>query len=492
MKKLLSLVLVLAMALSTFAVMFTAVAETELEPVTLKFIFFADKKSAVDQVWAAIADKYRDVLNADFDVQFIPADDYRQKLLVKASAGEEWDMNFDGNWLGYYQMLAMDAYMDLTELLPQYAPDLYAAYQESGALQAATYQGKVVALPWTMVMNNRQVFQWRGDLAEAAGIVVDKENFSTFEDAYEVLKQFQEAYPDRYIIESSSLDSMRIKYNLVDIGNNLVIDLKDPEHKVQPLETTAAYMEFAQFAEKLQNDGLIWKDVLNDRIDHNTLIDQGKLITKWGTNEFARSKRAWVEEGAYWDYASLYPDGLSAHRTPLANIAAIPVTSENPDRTLMFMNLLQTDREMYDMMHYGILGVTYELDGEEAVYPEGMTIANSNYMDWQGRWAFWKPQFMRPDAVYGKDFWKQEEENAYSNENNIASPFDGFSLDAADINIEIAQRDQIHTDANRLIEVGLAGDATEAVNKLIADQQYNAEIIVSEIQKQIDAYMADK
>jgi putative aldouronate transport system substrate-binding protein len=465
-------------------------AAEELKPVTLSYIFFADKKSAVDQVWGEIANKYRDKLNADFNVRFIPGDDYKTTLLMMAAAGESWDMNFEGNWLGYYQMIAMDAYLDLTDLLPVYAPDLFAAYEESGALEAATYNGKIVALPWTMVMNNRTNFQWRGDLVKEAGIELNADDITDFDDVYEALLKINEAYPDRYTIEVSSLDAMKVKYSLVDLGNNLVIDLNDPEYTVQAIETTDAYREYAQYGKKLQDAGLIWKDVLNDKTDHNALIDQGKLITKWGTSEFARQNRAWVEEGAYWDYAFLYPDGKSPNRTPLANAAAISATSDNPERVLMFMNLLQTDRELYDLMHYGILGVTYELNGEEAVYPEGMTIANSNYMDWQGRWAFWKPQFMRPDANYHENFWKEEEENAYSNPNNVVSPFDAFSLNAEDISIEVAQRDQVHTDADKLISVGLAGDADAAVDKLIADQAANAVVIIAEAQKQIDAYMA--
>ncbi|GHU73690.1 hypothetical protein AGMMS49992_13110 [Clostridia bacterium] len=488
MKKVLALLLVLGLCLSI--VPSIAMAGETLKPVTLSYIFFADKKSAVDQVWGAIADKYRDQLNANFNVRFIPGDDYKTTLLMMAAAGESWDMNFDGNWLGYYQMIAMDAYMDLTELLPQYAPDLYAAYEESGALAAATYNGQIVALPWTMVMNNRTNFQWRGDLADKAGITLDPAAITNFDDVYEALVQLQAAYPDRYIIEVSSLDAMKVKYSLLDLGNNLVVDYNDPTYTVQAIETTDAFREMAQYAKKLQDEGLIWKDILNDKTDHNALIDQGKLITKWGTSEFARSNRAWVEEGARWDYAFLYPDGKSPNRTPLANVSCISATSANPERVLMFMNLLQTDPELYDLMHYGIQGVTYELNGDEAVYPEGMSIANSNYMDWQGRWAYWKPQFMRPDASFHANFWKEEEDNAYSSPNNVVSPFDAFALNAEDISIEIAQRDQVHEDARRLIEVGLAGDADAAVDKLIADQAANAAIILAETQKQIDAFLA--
>ena len=486
MKKLLALVLVALMMLSLVPF---AVAE-ELPHVTLKFIFFADKKADTDKVWAAIAEKYADQLNCDFDVQFIGADDYKFKLLQKAGAGDKWDMNFDGNWLGYFQMLGQEAYMDITELLPKYAPDLYAAYQANDVLGTATYNGKIVALPWTMMMNNRTTFQWRGDLAEAAGIEIDKENMKTFEDVLPVMEALKAAYPDRYTIEVSSKDAMLNKYNLVDIGNNLVIDLTDADAKIQLLETTDAYREMAKYAQVLQEKGLIWKDVLNDKTDHNALINEGKLIAKWGTYEFVRSGRPWVEEGARWDYVFLYPDSKVANRTPLANVAAIPATSENPERTLMFMNLLQTDQEMYDMMHYGILGETYNINDEGAVvYPEGMTTANSSYMGWQGRWAYWKPQFMRPDDEFPKDFWKEEAENAASNPNNVASPYDAFVFNSDPVNIEVALRDQVFTDAHKMIEVGLAGDADAAVDKLIADQAADGEIILKEAQAQLDAFL---
>jgi len=490
MRKFVALVLATLMALSTLAIVATAMAE-ELPHVTLRFIFFGDKRPETDRVWAAIAEKYKDQLNCDFEVTHIPGDDYKQMLLMKAGAGDEWDMNFDGTWLGYYQMIAMDAYADLSELMPIYAPDLWAAYQDSGVLNAATYNGQIVCLPWTMMMNNRPLFQWRGDLAEAAGIVVDKENFTTYDDVFNLLEQLAEAYPDRYMVESTSWEAMMAKYSLVSIGNGLVIDLNDPDYTVMAQETTEAYREHAVFGKRLQDAGFIWKDILNDKVDKNALINEGMLITKWGTYEFARSVRPWVEDGAYWDWAFLYPEGKFAHRTPLDNIAAISATSNNVERVLMFMNLLQTDQEMYDMMHYGILGETYFLDEDGAVlYPEGMNEANSSYLDWLGRWAFWKPQFMRPDNMFPKDFWKQEAENAMSNPNNVASPFDAFVFNAENVNVEVALRDQVFENYKDLFATGLIdADADTVVDRFIAEQAHNAAIIVAEAQRQLDEFL---
>lgn len=462
-----------------------------LEPVTLKFIFYGDKKSATDEVWAAIADYTRDTLNCDFDVQFVAGDDYKQKLLVKAATGEAWDMNFDSDWTGYFQMAAQDAYMNLDELLPAYAPNLYAVYEEKGLVDAMKNKGHISVLPWTMTMNNRPFFQWRGDLAEAAGITVDKDNLNTIEDVDKLLYQLKEAYPDKYIIECAQLSGGG--WFTIDDGMGLYFNLNDDKVTVTAAEDIPEYVEAMEYAEKWQKDGLIWKDVLTDKLDHNALINEGRLITKWGTHEYANSNRAWVEEGAYWDFTEIYADDLFANRTPLANAVCISATSENPERTLMFLDMLETDKTLYDMVHYGIEGKTYVLDGEKAAYPEGMDGASSNYQDWGGMWALWKPQFMRPTELYDPGFWVEEGEYAASSDKNVISPLEGFSFDATNVQTEVAQRNQIFGDAKKLLTVGLAGDTKTAIEKLKADSDAaGKQTLIEEYQRQIDEFLAGK
>lgn len=144
-------------------------------------------------------------------------------------------------------------------------------------------------------------------------------------------------------------------------------------------------------------------------------------------------------------------------------------------------------------MHYGVEGVTYELDGEIAVYPEGMNAANSNYMDWGGRWALWDPQFMRPDALYGPDFWIEEAEFVDSSDKNVMSPLEGFNFDTEALKTEVAQCTQIYDDAQKMIDVGLAGDADAAVDKLIADRKSaGVDKVVAELQAQIDEFIKNK
>ncbi len=94
--------------------------------VTLKFYFGGDKKAATDEVWSKISEYVKGKgLNVKFDINFIPFGDFKDKMLVMAASGDNWDMNFDGDWLSYKQMAAKGSYMALNDLLPEHAPNLY-------------------------------------------------------------------------------------------------------------------------------------------------------------------------------------------------------------------------------------------------------------------------------------------------------------------------------------------------------------------------------
>lgn len=465
----------------------------DLDPVTLHFYFFDGKKSETDNVWKQISAYTKDTLNAEFDIQFIAGTDYKDKMLVKSAAGDRWDLNFDADWVSYFQMINKDAYMPLDGMLEKYAPGLYETYESTGVLEAAKSKGKIVALPWTMSMTHRPFFQWRGDLAEKAGINVDPETVKTIEDCDALLQDFHEAYPDKFLLENGGLDGFAVQENLVRLNTHFAVRMDDPELKAVPVETTDAYRNMAKYAEKWQSEGIIRKDVLVDKLDGNQLIDQGRALVKWGTHEFSLTQRAWVEEDAYWDYSVLYPENLYPVRTPLANCVCIPITAENPERTLMFLEQMHSDKTLYDMVHYGVEGLTYELDGEEAVYPEGMNQANSNYMDWGGRWALWDPNFMRPDALFGPDFWMNEAKFVESMDTNVISPLEGFNFDTESVKTEMAQITQIYDDTNKMIDAGLAGEYNAAVDKLIADRKAaGVDKVLEELQRQIDEFVASK
>jgi putative aldouronate transport system substrate-binding protein len=87
------------------------------------------------------------------------------------------------------------------------------------------------------------------------------------------------------------------------------------------------------------------------------------------------------DKNAKLGHTTLYPEKKFANRTALANMICINKNSKNPERVLMFMNLLETDQKLYDMVLYGIEGKTYEVKDGQAVLPAGEDPANPSYMN---------------------------------------------------------------------------------------------------------------
>jgi putative aldouronate transport system substrate-binding protein len=465
-------------------------SEGGLEEVTLRFYFWGNSREKVPDVYEAISEAYKTELNAKFEVNFIPGSEYRQKVVAIAASGDDYDMNFDGNWVIFDQMASKGAYLNLNDLLPEYAPNLANVYKKMpGVLEAATVDGEVVGLPWTMSMNQRPYFRANKAAAEEAGVSFGEGDIKTFEDIDKFLGEMAAYYKGsgKEMIGPVSKEPMLLYGELVDLNfSNLVYSINDPDCKVMPLEQTDAYLVGAQWAEKWNNDGYILKDSVLETVDGNTLLSEGMRLSGFSWHEWAWYLGKDPKGGLP---SEMYPEKKFANRTPLSNMCAINANAANPERTLMFLDLVETDRKMYDLFHYGIEGVTYKLEGEMAVYAvEGMTSANSNYMEWGGQWAFWKPQFMRPNATYGPGFWEEEKRLA-TLPKNINAPLAGFFPKSDNIKNEVAARETIWQ-FNKEISYGVAGDADAAVAKMIAEQKKaGIDAIVADVQKQVDAYL---
>jgi putative aldouronate transport system substrate-binding protein len=470
---------------------------TPEKEVTLRFYFGGDKKSATDEVWKAVSDYVKTKgLNVKFNISTIPFPDYKQKMLVMAASGDDWDMNFDGDWLSVFQMAEKGGYMSLNDLLPKYAPNIYKKYQESGTLQAATVNGQIIALPWTMEMNYRKFINWRSDLATKANINPAPDSIKTIEDVDTFVHELKKAYPNQKFGRSGPLELIEQKYEMIDTGfHKLFFDINDPKVKLIPIEQTPAFRESAILAKKWKDDGIINSDALVDKEDGAAQWRNGKNIFTITSHEWTYNTIVFSEPGAAREGAELYPDKKNINRTALANVVAINKNSKNPDKVLRFLDMLENDQKLYDLVQYGIEGKTYVLNGNKADYPAGMDGNSSNYMEWGGQWALWKPQYMRANPSYPEGFWPKEAEFANLS-TNIISPLDGLLISVDNVKTEAAKRDSLYKELGEALEYGNipSGSTPEqAVDAYIAKQKAaGLDKFVEDVQKQVDAFLAAK
>ncbi|MGO4372043.1 extracellular solute-binding protein [Paenibacillus sp. MCAF20] len=354
------------------------------EEVTLKFYFGGDKKAATDEVWAKVSEYVKAKgLNVKFDINFIPFGDFKEKMLVMAASGDSWDMNFDGDWLSYKQMAAKGSYMALNDLLPEFAPNLYKKYEEQGTLQAATVNGEIVGLPWTMKMNERKFTGWRSDLTEKAGLDYPNGSVKTIEDVDKLLRDLKKAYPNERISRTPPVSLIMIRDEWVDLNfHGLGFYLSDPKVTVQAVEQQPFYLEAAKLAKVWYDDNLINRDAMIDKSDEAAEWRNGKKLFTVTSHEWVSADPGFSDPAYKMESSELYPDKRFINRTALANVVAINRNSKNPERVLRLLDMIETDKTLYDLVQYGIEGKTYVLNGETAEYPEGMETTTSNYMEW--------------------------------------------------------------------------------------------------------------
>lgn len=477
----------------------SAPAAEQLDPVTLKIYFAGDKRPATDEVWKAVEDYTKDKLHAKFEINFIPFNDYATKIKLLATSGDDYDMNFDADWLAYPQMI--NSYLDLKDLLPKYAPNYYGQLQERKMVDSITAGGKITAMPWTQITNDHPFIAVDFKQSGLEGKLAQPENGSikTVEELDAFLQEAKKAAPTSHILEwdggltySKILSMLAPKYNYADPVDGLyglTYKLDDPAMKLIPVEQTDWYKEAVTWAKKWADAGIIPNDLMLNRDAHAGESNNLK-VAGFTSNEYINFNNFLGKPENF--YSELYPEGSYLRRSPLANMMAINKNAKNPERALMFMDLMATDQQLYDMVLFGIEGKTYVKKGDAYVYPEGMTAETSNYMDWQGQWGFWRDNLVRPTESRTAEGWKNIAD--FTNQpNSLVTNLTGFFPVTDAIKNEIAKRTALTTEAGKPLMYGIVKDADKALADYIEKQKKaGTDKIVAEIQKQADAFLAAK
>ncbi|MGE5613469.1 MAG: extracellular solute-binding protein [Bacillota bacterium] len=470
--------------------------EEPLEEVTLKFWFPDTKKSATDDVWNAISEKTKDKLNAKFEINYAAWGDYQSKISLLAASGDNYDLNFDASWLMYNQLANKGAYLGLNDLLPKYAPKLYEKYKNLNYIPSMTYNGEIICLPWTLSKNGRPFLIYRADIVKKLNLTVPEKG--TIEDVDRLLQAVQKANLGITTFGFDNFEGGFIlqmlcpKYEYCTWNNHmLTFSLNDDNCKVIPFEQTEAFKEAVQYAKKWTEEGIMPKNLMVDNTKMQQNFDAGKLFAMHGNYEMAYINEAFTDESYEKGAMELYADKKYVNDSPRGNLVCINKNAANPERTLMFLELMSNDQEIYDMVIYGIEGATYMLDGDIAQVPAGMDPNNSNYFGWSGQWGFWRAEFMRPDTTYPKDFWKGMTKYASENPANISHKIADMSIDTTNIKNEIAKRDSLYNDMGKLLIYGNVKDIDKSLAEYIEKQKAaGLDKILEEYQKQVDAALA--
>lgn len=495
--KSLALILSLVMTMS-FTAGFTTkttAAKAPLKEVTLKIFIPGDDKPGKALVENALYELTKDKLNAKFEFDFVAFGDYQNKLTMMAASGDDYDACFTADWYGYANMVNKGAFLNLNELAPKYAPNLYTLYKKNNMLSSASVNGQLMALPWTELKTSKPVFAYRKDIANK--LKIQPGDLTTIGGIDRFVTAIAKAKPGMTVFDmnigSAGMKGDIVallcpKYEYLDLGyHSLYMNLRDPKHKVVPLEQTPMFTEAVKLAKKWYDTGVISKNALTEK--QTKLFENGLTFSGKSTNGRLYEKTLFTDKNAVNAAVEVYPKNLFARDSQMNNAMAINKNAANPERMLMFMDLLTTDRAVYDTLWYGVKDKTYSLDSNGVIgFAKGEDPSKALWQGWMG-WGFERINFVRP-TVSRSAFAVKQELNYAMRPNVVVSPIAGLVPNSDPIKTELAVRDQICDEQGKLLLAGMVnGDVDTAIKDYVAKQKASGlDKILAEVQKQVDAF----
>ena len=472
----------------------TAAVETAkpLEPVVLTYYYPGVVQKDVQEVNDAMNVILKKKINATIKLVTIDFGNYDQKMNVLNAAGESYDLAFTANWINnYYQNVSKGNFIAIDDLLSKYAPKLKASIPDS-VWQASKINGKtygainlqIYAMPYGYVVRKDLLDKYKFDI----------NSVNKAEDLEPLMKQIKEKEQGITPLAVDAIYSwLPLMFGYEGIGDTKlpgVVKLENPDYKVINQYESPEFTNYVKLMKKWNDAGYFNKDAISVK-DIRPDFKAGKYAIFLGQG---------VKPGVEAENKAFYGQDLVSKTTTkayvttggiVATMTGVSKTSKNPERAMMYLELINTDKELYNLISHGIEGKHYKVvDKEKGVIgtPDGMDPKQIGYnpsTDWMFGNQF--NSYYLDAASVGN--W---EKTAKLNATGIVSPILGFNFDAAPINTESAQVNAVIGEmASALITGTIDPDKYlpifhEKLKKAGVDK------IIAEKQKQLDAWKKTK
>lgn len=471
-------------------------AETNSDKVELNLYLMGDAVYDHDVIHAELNKLTLRDFNATVKITYSTWTDFETKYNLMLSAGDKMDLVYAANWLNYSTYAKKGAFRDLSELIPQHAPRLYEQIT-ADRWDAVKIDNKIYAVPNQNPEFVQGAFLYREDLRKKYNL--PKINSLDSIEAYlEGIKKNEPALMPTNEPGSKAYDNLFMfttPYEIVDPGDtatsNLVINPKEPTKVLKTIETPE-YREFMNKMKAWADKGFWSMSALSSNEDGTDAVLNGKAAATFDSTlpkakgvveKLLKQCPEW--EIGVFEYNRIKNKVHAASATQ--NLTAIPTVSKNPEMALALLEKLQTEREYYDLMQYGIKGITYNLTGDGWLdYSEIDTSKHGAPTSWAwintnlalpqvGRWSEWEPRVA---------------ENI-----KLATPYilDGFVINTDPIQNEFVAVNQVKNQYGKPLQAGLVKNVEQAYQTLLSQSKTaGLDKYRDEVQKQLEAYFASK
>lgn len=487
MKKMLCLLLCLAMTVGVMAGCSGNKAGDK--EITLRWYARINKEADCDEVFKKASEMVKE--NLGFNIDIIPLEDYNTKMPVIAASGEDYDIVYTASQVNnYYQNASDGNFLALDELLPEFAPKLWAEIGESVWDSVRAGDGKIYGIPNQQIFARAPGFLIPTQNIEALGLDIEAMQNWTVADYEEYFKLIKEKTGEYgYFAHAWSGDgAQREGFQLI-FGSNLPGAIryndKTDNYEVINQYETPEFENYIKTRAKFVNEGLVAPmEVTENDIPKYATPKNGVIPWLITMATYLPGCEANYKNNYGFDVTVVTKsEALLTSYGTTATMAAVNADSRYPEESIKFLEFLNTNAEVYNLITFGIEGKHYtKLDGNYIKKSEQNPYS-------QPAWAIGNT--FNGYLLEGQPLTLAEDTKKINSEAKI-SPILGFIPEQDSLKVEIANCKAVLEEYLTVLDQGIVKiDETYPtfIEKL---KSAGVDQIITELNKQLDEWKTSK
>jgi putative aldouronate transport system substrate-binding protein len=442
----------------------------------------------------------RDGVNIDFQPNYIPWDQWVDKINLMLSTGDEFELlHIMEDYIPTSTYASRRYLTPLSDLVKKEAPNLTGRFEQV-LWDCVTINGEIYAVPAFWRDNSGD---YEGDVTIRKDIY-DKYNIpipQTTEDLLAYLVPLQERWAaedgvKRYVYEHSLARPPLAIHRTYDtwpfyVSLDGIFQVRQSGEANLYYET-AEFRKDAEFMNALYARGLIHPDILNLPADTiNATKDNGDFLFNLMTGpQFTYNLTSRGIDGEIYKYKLAF-DRPILMNTPLMNSNGIPVTTKHPEAALKFLDWMYSSQANQELVLYGVQGRHWTPVGTNL--RRHVKGADGNYLYMFDAWMIEYVKYHRFDEEDGSP--QEERDNWLGNiypDRTVISPMVGFNFVSEPVRVEYANVAAEYTASILPIKLGVIPYAANFPAALSRMKAAGSDAVIAEYRRQLAEYIAGK
>lgn len=460
--------------------------DDQLEPYELVIIYPSTPQADEVVVEQAINAYLKDKINATVDLRPLDWGPWPDQSTLMIGSGEKLDIVFTAQWTNYPVHVAKGAFVDLTDLLKSHGQGILESLDPI-FLEGSKINGINYGIPTNKELAAQGGLVYRTDIAEQLGL--DMSSVKSLADLEPILKRVKaETDMTPLFIKEGETFATHYFSNLDFLGN-VEVDgaiLKDgTETIVKSKMEIERYREILEITRDFFVKEYINQDAATTKTSNTDALKTGQYFAIPASLKPGKDKETEIATSLQGKLGQipLNEKTVSTGETAGAMLA-ISTASEDPERAMMFINLLHTDKELVNLLVFGIEGTHYTRNGEII----SATDQTGNYAP-NIAWEFGNQFLNYVWDTEHPDKWEQFRE---FNQGGTHSPALGFMFDVEPVKTEAASLLNVRRTYDAALETGSV-DPSETIPKYLSDlRAAGSEKAIKAKQEQLDKFLSSK